>query len=133
MRGLLKMIFVMRWRPQMHKYKWSIFLFVFLLGCENKVNSPTKKEAQEKNKWCTEAHLDLEKMMTALKNTLPKGEKASIKIPEKNSYILQCLKLPEDAQKCLVVKYAMANTKVCQNLTLVGKDKEAFEKLVSGK
>ncbi|GEM_PF-6006360 len=105
----------------------SIF---FLFSCEkkgeNSVSGPSEK-------WCTEAHQDLEKLMSALKETVAKGEKGTIHVPDKKAYIQNCVLLPEKAQKCLVVSFAQKNTKTCQHLNLRGEDKKNFEKLISGK
>lgn len=113
----------------MRKLILVTMLTFFALSCDKKVTT----ENSESSKWCVDAHKDLEKLMTALKETVPRGEKAAIQIPKAAVYLKQCNLLPVEAQKCLTVSFARENIKVCEALRLQGDDKTNFEKLMSGK
>ncbi len=102
-------------------------LTFFAVSCDNSSAKTTNT-----TQWCGEAYEDLEKLMTALKDTVPKGEAHGIKIPKRLFYLQQCHRLPLNAQRCLAVSFAQQNTKICQSLTLKGDDKLNFEKLMAG-
>ena len=65
---------------------------------------------------CDQAYNAIEAMIKAMEKNMPPGAKAQGGgMPEKAKFVAGCNELPKEMQQCMVMSYAMAHQKECQD------------------
>ncbi len=63
---------------------------------------------------CEQAYNAFEGMMKAMAKSGPPGGKTTNSMPPKDKFLAGCKELPPNVQQCMVLNYAMAHGKECQ-------------------
>jgi hypothetical protein len=64
---------------------------------------------------CEQAYNGITAMIEAMEKSMPKGGGAKNEMPTKEKFMAGCSALPKEMQQCMVMSYAMAHQKECQD------------------